>query len=101
VDFTVEAELVSAVIYLAGATMSWFAWDAIGKRGMLRASVAFLVVPVLVLVGTLAVDVARSYWINVIETLVFVAGILLPVLGASRPWTRGRGLFRGEEPNHR
>ena len=31
VSFTVAVEAASVVIYLAGATMSWFAWGAIAK----------------------------------------------------------------------
>lgn len=94
-EFTIAIELVSAAIYLAGATMSWFAWDAIGKRGLLRGQAALLAMPVVVLVVALAFDVVRAYWISLVETLVFVAGVLLPALGASRPWMRGRGLFGG------
>jgi hypothetical protein len=94
-EFTIAIELVSAAIYLAGATMSWFAWDAIGKRGLLRGQAALLAMPVVVLVVALAFDVVRAYWISLVETLVFVAGVLLPALAASRPWMRGRGLFGG------
>ena len=59
IAFTVEVEVVSAVIYLAGATMSWFAWAAIGKRGMLRGPAPF-VMAVLILVTTLAFDASNA-----------------------------------------
>ena len=94
IAFTVEVEVVFAVIYLAGATMSWFAWAAIAKRGMLRGPAPF-VMAVVILVTTLAFDVARAYWVNLVETLVWVVGVVLPAVAAARPWTPGRMLFRG------
>ena len=92
--FTVEIEVVSAVIYLAGAIMSWFAWATIGKRGMLR-SPGLLGMPVVVLVVALAFDVVHAYWGNLVETLVFAVGLVLPAVAAARPWIHGRMLFRG------
>lgn len=94
IGFTIAIELISAVLYLVGATMSWFAWDAIGKHGILRGSAAVLGMPLVVLVIVLALDVVHANWISMVETLVFAAGLLLPALAASRPWIPGRGLFR-------
>ena len=96
IGFTVVVELVSAIIYLGGATMSYFAWGAIGKRGMLR-SPGLLAMPVAILVLALAFDVLRTYWIDVVELLVFAVGLVLPVVAAMSPW-RGGALSRGRRP---
>lgn len=94
-EFTIVAELVGGAIYLTGATMSWFAWDLIGRHGMLRGSAAIAVMPVAVLVIVLAVDVIHAYWINLVDTLAIVAGVMAPIVAGFRPWRRDRKLFRG------